>query len=320
MLDMFLKTKLPVGVEINRETINIAQLKKSKKQVGLVAARRFQKPDNISWQSDEWVDWGVDSLRREFGKKWFKNFEIVGCVPSSELFIENLKIEENNEDTRGFEEKVSSSMEEKLPCSANELLIKTAGGEMDNYVVMAVRRKLIEKYMEIYKRLGLDLKAMGVWPVALTNTYVNFFGRRKSDRQAVVMLINFNSEAATVAVCRHQQLLFAKSLRIGKDELISDDKARERLMVDLTAAVNCFKKIYTDTNIERAVFFPASDIPMQFYADISEKTGIPAQIGDCLKAVEIDNNPNGQVVDRRKDGDTNWAIVFGLSLYGSNNA
>jgi Tfp pilus assembly PilM family ATPase len=318
MLDMLLKTKLPVGVEINRDIISIAQLKRSKKQVGLVAARRFEKPDNIIWQSEEWINWVVGTFGREFGKKWFKNVEAVGSLPSSELFIENLKIE-GNDDNRRFEQKIVANIEEKLPCSADELLIKTAGGEQGNYVVMAVRRDLIEKYLEIYKRLGLDLKAMGVWPVAVMNTYVNFFGRRKTDRDAVVMLINFTNEATNIVVCRHNKLLFAESLQITKEELISESGSREKLVVELTAAVNLFKSIYEDTDIERAVFFPTSDISMEFYADLAGKLNMPAQIGDCLKAVEIEKNPDGQTVERR-DGYTNWATVFGLSLYGSNNA
>jgi hypothetical protein len=184
---------------------------------------------------------------------------------------------------------------------------------------MAVRRDLIEKYLEIYKRLGLDLKAMGVWPVAVMNTYVNFFGRRKTDRDAVVMLINFTNEATNIVVCRHNKLLFAESLQITKEELISESGSREKLVVELTAAVNLFKSIYEDTDIERAVFFPTSDISMEFYADLAGKLNMPAQIGDCLKAVEIEKNPDGQTVERR-DGYTNWATVFGLSLYGSNNA
>jgi len=315
MFDTLLKSRCPVGIEINRTALSFAQLQTLGKQVRLIAARRFDKPDNIRWESEEWIKWAVNNLQKGIRKKWFNNIEMVGSVLPSELYIENLNLEGEDKS----DENIASIVEEKLPCSANELLIKTAEGEKGNFVVMAVRRELIEKYLEIYKQLGLDLKAIGVWPIALVNTYVHFFGRRETDKQAVVVLVNFDSDATTVAICRHKKLLFAKSLEINKEEVKSGSEGCERLVMELNATKKHFNSLYKDTAIDRAVFFPTADMPEQIYGDIARKTDMTAQIGDCLKAVELVRNPNKQLIERR-NGHSNWAVVFGLSLYGGNNA
>ncbi len=94
--------------------------------------------------------------------------------------------------------------------------------------------------------------------------------------------------------------------------------------MELTACKRQFGLIYRDAQIERLIFLSGQSGCKDIYAKIAKQLEMPAQMGDCLAAVEIakscrlsrDDNSQGDVgnnIDRR-DHHLNWAVAFGLSL------
>jgi hypothetical protein len=80
--------------------------------------------------------------------------------------------------------------------------------------------------------------------------------------------------------------------------------------------------------IERLIFLSSqTTVDKEIYITIAKQLDIPAQVGDCLAAVEIldpvclggnrrhdgDKEPAGAPIDRR-NCEVNWATAFGLSL------
>jgi Tfp pilus assembly PilM family ATPase len=318
MFKKLFKTNYPVGVKINKESISLAQLEERGKSYSLTGATEIYTPDNITWKSDEWIKWAAQRLNENVSKKLFNDRDIVGSVAECELHIENLNLKDK-EQKQEQNDNIAAIISEKLSCKPSELLIKTAKGENENYVAMAIGRESVEKYIEVYKQANLNLKAIGVWPVALVNSYINFFGRRETDKKSVVMLIDLESDIVRIVICRHEKLLFAKSLYIETDVIQKNLENTKRLIMELKAAKHYFDSNYNDTPIERIVFFYKQGFENSVYADIAAKMDIPAHIGDCLKAIEIKNNENGNIIDRREQN-TGWADVFGLSLYRCKNA
>ena len=67
--------------------------------------------------------------------------------------------------------------------------------------------------------------------------------------------------------------------------------------------------------IERMLFFTGSGVSSVLCDKVSElaqKMQVPAQIGDVLSAIEINQGPDC-LVDRR-NSKVDWATTFGLSL------
>jgi hypothetical protein len=83
--------------------------------------------------------------------------------------------------------------------------------------------------------------------------------------------------------------------------------------------------MYPRAQIERLIFLSGQAVKRDICMTIAKQLEIPAQLGDCLVAVEItdaarlsrdskgDKGSLGAPVDRR-NSQLNWAIAFGLSL------
>ncbi len=84
--------------------------------------------------------------------------------------------------------------------------------------------------------------------------------------------------------------------------------------------------MYTKAQIERLIFLSSRAVDEDVCVTIAKQLEIPAQVGDCLAAVQIadacslgrDSEPDnkaviGNPIDRR-NCQVNWAVAFGLSL------
>jgi hypothetical protein len=203
-----------------------------------------------------------------------------------------------------------SKVKQKLPFDAGDAMIKYLPTEDGNIVAIAVQRRIIDRHLAIYENANLHIRSMAVWPIALINSYVSFFGRRQTDIQAVVMLIEIDSNHTRAVICRHKNLLLARSIPIGARQLDSDEIVT-RLVVELTACKRQLMSIYKSAHIERLLFL-AGQGSQSTCATIARQLEMPAQAGDCLAAVKIPD-PSALGIDRRSS-QVNWATAFGLSL------
>ena len=129
------------------------------------------------------------------------------------------------------------------------------------------------------------------------------------------MLLDIGAGYTNVVVCRHKNLLFARSIPIGSEQL-STEKMATRLVLELTSCTRYFGSMYRKVQIERLIFFSGSlctEGGKNMCTTIAKQLGMPAQRGNCLTAVEMSPQMNSFGVDRRECHD-NWATAFGLSL------
>jgi len=114
-----------------------------------------------------------------------------------------------------------------------------------------------------------------------------------------------------LVICRHTNLLFARSLPIGAQEL-DDERGIDRLVLDVTACRRDFVALCRNNTISRLIFLSGRAVEREIYARIARQLEVQAQIGDCLVAVEM-TDPACEELDRR-DNHVSWATAFGLSL------
>jgi len=229
-------------------------------------------------------------------------------------------------DESKLEDVIFSKIKQRLPFEPiqENTLMKYIAMEDNNVLVMATERKIIDRHLAIYEKAGLAIKSIGVWPVALANCYTRFFGRRKSDLEVIVMLVCIEANSTNVVICRHKNLLFARSISTGLHQL-GNKKAVNTLVLELTACRRHFASMHPRAQIERMIFLSGQNVDKDMCVTIAKQLEIPAQMGDCLAAVEItdacrlggdcerDKGSLGTPIDRR-NCQVNWAIAFGLSL------
>ncbi len=300
-----------IGVDMGRDSLRLAQLVDSGQDIGLVAGCLQRCPSDIEPGTPSWQRWAVDAIRESLARNKFQGKKASTVIPASDVFIETIKMPRNN-DVK-VEDAIYARVKQHLPsgCIKENTLIQHVPTDKENALVMAADREVINRYLAIYEKAGLEIKSIGVWPEALINSYVHFFGRRKSDVNETVLLLNIELDCTNLVICRHRNLLFARSLPIGAQEL-EDERGIDRLVLDVTACRRDFVAICRNNAMSRLIFLSGQAVERQIYARISRQLEVQAQIGDCLVAVEM-TDPAYEELDRR-DNHISWATAFGLSM------
>jgi Tfp pilus assembly PilM family ATPase len=324
-----------IGVDMADDALKIAQLMADEKTIKLIAGGSKNRPMNVEPGSADWQRWAIQALSELTAKVEFRGKDIIAAMPAREVFIEYTKMPKVKDEAgkvkrpswapeRKLEDAIVSKTKQKLPFEPHDAVIRYIPTEEDNVLVMAVERKIVDRHLAIYENTNMQVKSIAIWPAALATTYVKFFGRRKSDTAAVVMLIDIDRNATNVVICRHKNLLFARSIPIGVKQLSKaaepdktyvqsrNEEMVTRLVLELTACKRQFYSMHKNAQIERLIFLAGRFVDRIIYETIAKQLEMPAQMGNCLAAVEIDD-PCSVGIDRR-ECKLNWSTAFGLSL------
>lgn len=303
----------PIGIDISDDSVRMAQLSDNGDGVTLLAGAVKNRPDEVKSGTGIWQRWAIEAIREATSTGRFHGSEVVASMPASEVFIDHIKRpgNESSGDESKMREVILAKIRQKLPFEAADAMIKYIAAEENNAVVLAVDNKVVNRHLAIYENANLEIKSICVWPTALTTSYTRFFGRRKADLDAVVMLLETDSRRTNVVVCRHENLLFARTIPIGTQHL-ADEEMVTRLAVELTACRRQFCSMYKEAHLERLIFLSGQSLSKETCGQIAKQLEMPAQVGDCLVAVQIPDASKAQI-DRRRP-DANWATAFGLSL------
>jgi Tfp pilus assembly PilM family ATPase len=300
------KTIYPIGVELSGRSVKLAQLCRDKSGLSLVTSQREELPSGIMPGSSDWQKWAIEAVRKSSGSFTGKN--VIAAMLQNEVFINHVKIQKTREEN--LQEAIISKVKHKLPFAPEKAILKHVQGHEENYLVIASEKEKINRHIAIFENANLNINSIGVWPTAIANCYVHFFGRRQSDLNAVVMLLNIETYNVNVVICCHKNVLFARSIPIGASELTDSDKI-SKLVLELISCNQYFDSISGKNSIERLVFLCGSSFDQELCRTIAKQLKMPAQIGNCLAAVNVKNSQTQ--IDRRSDN-FNWTIVFGLSL------
>jgi Tfp pilus assembly PilM family ATPase len=314
-----------IGMDMGDDIIKMVQLASNGKGISLTAGGCKHRPDDVKPGSSNWQRWAIEAICELTMNGKFRGRNVMAVMPANEVFIEHIKmpkIKDGDPNAKKgtwdsddkLQDAIFSKIKQKLPFEPNDAMIKYIPAEKDRALVIASERKIIDRHLAIYEKANLMIKAIGVWPIALINSYTMFFGRRRADVEAIVMLLEMDANCTNVVICRHKDLLFARSIPIGSKHLETEE-AITRLVLELAACKRHLGSMQRKAQIERLIFFSSQAESENICAKIAKQLEMPAQIGNCLAAVEIED-PCCSGIDRR-DHQVNWATAFGLSLLSS---
>jgi Tfp pilus assembly PilM family ATPase len=316
----FLKNQTcPIGIDVGSSVLNLAQMGWDEDGLYLVAGASATVPEDIKYGTGAWQRWAVGILKKFRSEQPFKGREVVATLPGSDVFIDQVKIPRTSPDQ--IQEAVLAKIAPKLPCEVKDALVQfvvtrdgtqSGGGELD-VLVMAAERIKVDRHLAVYENANLKVAAMGVWPLALVNSYVTFFGRRATDREAVVMLLEVRDDMTYVAICRHRDLLFARPVPIGRTHLTSEEMM-QRLILEIAACQRHFESVSGMTRITRMILFSDQHIEKAIcdnLAQLAQKLQVGAQLADVVAAVNVRGSTAAM---ERRSRSMSWATAFGLGL------
>ena len=324
MFGLFKKNAYSIGIDICDDGLRLVQLENNGKGITLIAGATERPPDDIEPGSSNWQRWAIDTIQKVISNNGFHGKEVIAGMPMTDVFIDHIKMPKTDE--KKLQDAIFSKIKQKLPFEPvqENTMLKYIPTEHDNVMVLATERTIIDRHLAIYEKAGAAIKSIGVWPMALVNCYTTFFGKRKSDFNSIVMLICIEANTTNVVICRHKNLLFARSIPIGAQQF-DDEKAITGLVFELTACKRQFASMHKNTQIERLIFLSSRASDRNACAAIAKQLEMPAQIGDCLAAVKIPGslhferdvqceNENPENTIDRRNCQVNWAVAFGMSL------
>jgi Tfp pilus assembly PilM family ATPase len=323
MLSFLQKRVYPIGADLGDDVIKVVQLGNNGKGISVIAGGSQDRPQDVIPGSSNWQRWAIEAIRGLTANGTFRGRDVIAVMPANKVFIDHIRkprIIVNSQNARRkaaaepddkLRDVIFSKIKQKLPFEHSDAMMKYIPAEENNVVAIASERKEIDRHLAIYEKANLMIKSIGIWPIALINCYTTFFGRRKSDTEAVVMLLEMNAGCTNVVICRYKNLLFARSIPIGTSQLESDEGIG-RLVLELTACRRQFSSMQRKAQMQRIIFLSSEAAITNICASIAKQMEMPAQIGNCLAAVEIENSCRPGI-DRR-DCQVNWTTAVGLSL------
>ena len=303
------KGTYPIGVDMGDDVLKLAQFGSNGKGISLIAGRSETRPNDVLPGSGGWQRWAIEAISRLTANGDFKGREAIAAMPAGEVFIDHIKVPKVKDGKA--EDAVFLKIKQKLPFDGADAMIKYIPTENDNVMVIATERGKIDRYLAIFEKAELQIKSIIAWPIAMVNSYTMFFGRRKSDVETVVMLLDIEADNTNVVVCRHKNLLFARSIPIGTKQ-ISNEKIMTRLALELNACRRQVGSMLGKIQIERLIFLSGPSVDKEVCTKIAKQLELPAQTGDCLAAVEIEDSSSLKI--NRRQCQSSWATAFGLSL------
>jgi len=325
MFGLLKKLSYPIGIDISDDSLKIVQLENKGRGAGLIAGYSDSCPEDIQAGGGNWQRWTIETIRKWVSYGNFQSKEVVASMPPKNVFIDLMKMPKAANENE-LQNAIFSKIKQKLPFESEQsnIMMKYFPTIDDNILVMATQKDVIERHLAIYEKSGLTIKSMSAWPIALVNCYTRFFGRRQSDIESIVMLVDIESDYTNIVICRHKDLLFARTILVGTNNQ-EDESAITDLIMELTSGKRQFLSMYNNFQIDRVVFLSSRPQDRDLCATIAKKLEMPAQVGDCLAAAETADQYRIQKEDKRnkkitgtpidrRDNQVNWAIAFGLSL------
>lgn len=315
MLGLLRKQVLPIGIDVCDDRVNIAQLASNSKGLTLLGGTSRQRPNDVTPGSSKWQRWVLEVVSNESNNSCFKGKEVVASVPPRELFIDHLKMPKVSKGK--VEEELLNRIRQRLSFPAENSVMKYIPTEEQNVLVMVMDRDKIDRHLAVYEKAGVQIRSIDVWPLTLVKTYVEFFGRRKSDREATVLILDFTPSYCNVLISKHINPLFARSIPLGTNDL-QGEEAIKRFVMEVNACRRHFESIYKKPIVDRAIFLTSDSAAVQAqiaFTAIARQMEIPAQMGNCLAAIELDSS---SASIERRDCNFSWASAFGLSLSSLN--
>jgi len=193
----------------------------------------------------------------------------------------------------------------------DNIVLRCVPTEQGNALVIAAQRTTIDRHLAVYERVHLRVKSMAVWPIALATCHARLFNQNAPDREAVVMLLDMQSDCTNLVVCRDENPLLARSIPMGARQLWGTADVG-RLVWELAACRKQLLSLYRDVDIERLIFLSAPRVDPEIGRRLGAELGVRVQLADCQVALGMEPAP---APDPDSDPmQTSWALACGLSL------
>ena len=215
-----IKSPYPIGLDIGKDHIYAAQLKKSGKNLA-IRGLWHKSLDGDSKDSDELDDALVPFLEQIAGYKRFKGKKVIVHIPPQEIF--SFPISFSVHTGESLEAVMVRESEKYLPFAIEEAVIdypsiSSQSSEGYTATIVASRRERIEHYLAVLKQSGLSAEVVDFGVSALLRLHHYLF----SAAEDPIVLCNVGYTGSMIAVVKKDLILANRYIDWGTQALIKD--------------------------------------------------------------------------------------------------
>lgn len=298
---------LPIGIDLEDDSLTLIQLQKRSSGFKLVQAARISGHPDLEPESLGWANWAVDTLKQVTQKSGFKGRKAALALPVRDTYIDHLMI--SKQKCQDYEGKILEKIGPKLPfdATAENAIVKYISCTDERTLAIVLNRQQVNHYMALCIQARLEPAILSVWPIAMANSF-RLICPQHDD--SFVMLLDVAMERTNVVICRDASVFYARSIPIGVRDLTI-----ESLITPLAEQINAcrkhFRSLYGET-ISRTIFFASDKADHQTMWKITRGAGLSAQLGNPFEVLKMSSRQTKNSDQHR----TGWSIALGLSISG----
>ncbi|HEY1922152.1 MAG TPA: pilus assembly protein PilM, partial [Tepidisphaeraceae bacterium] len=216
----------PMGVDFGTDSLRIAQVQRRSRDFTLHAAASAEIPPDVRADPHMHFSFFARAVSQLLEQTPFRGRQVVLGLPASVVHIQNLKLPAT--DGKDLKTALVREASRGLPFDIAHALVrhwivgKTQELPHDppgyHAIVMAADARWVNKYLDAARSANLDVVGMNVQPLALLDCFARVY-RRTREIESTRFYIDIGSSGTRAMIARGSQLLFARNIPIGGDQL-----------------------------------------------------------------------------------------------------
>lgn len=357
----FIKNKtMPIGLDFGSSAMKMLQLRQKEDALELIAAHAENIPSGPSHDHLSHSRHLTKSLRQGLKQNQFKGRQCILSLPSQVTLVQHVKVPELT--GHELEDAVRWELHDKLPYPVDEAVIRHVvagkvrgeGESRQEVIAIAVRKSVLEGYLDIACRAGLDIIGVNIASCAIVECFARLF-RRTNDTARTILFVDIGSTSTQAVLSHGPNIVFARDLTtagVQIDEAVAKglkvpveqahsvrmdllrgksseatadelyhlvDAPVHAITEELTKCLRYYESVFRNQSVERVIFVGGQAFDKRLCLSIAKRMNLPAQIGDPLSNARRIAGAGLEIGLDRREPQPNWAVAVGLCL-GANRA
>lgn len=345
----------PIGVDIGSGCLKLAQLRQAESGYELLAAGSLNVPRAARGKLYDRLGFLSSALPTVLKTTEFHGRQCVLSLPAASTFVHHLQMPKVPPEN--LISAIQMELQGKLPCPVEDAVIRHVqagdimgdGEPKQEVIVAAVARSVLEAYLSICRRAGLDVVGVNIEACAVVECFAHLF-RRVGDQARTIMFIDLGASSTQVVLSQGEKLVFARNLFRGEDQLDAAiakglgvpmeqahsmrldlvrtagdgsaarelyrciDHELDALCDELTQCLRYYETVFRGQSVERTIFVGGQAYDKQLCQLIAQRLNVPAQVGDPLMRIKRIGGAGLCIGLDRREPQPDWAVAVGLSL------
>lgn len=227
-----------IAIDFGSASVKMLQVSKDDRPK-LVAAAELPIPDSVRGDHVKQIEYLAEYLPPLLSRSNFKSRRATISVPGSKTLVQHTSLPRI--DGTDDHELILSQLSADYGCPSSAIIaqhtevceVHRGGQPLREAIVYAIPREVISRYVNLLKKLRIEVVGVHAAPNALRYAFAHL-NRRERDSEVTTCYVNLGWSGTLVTIANGNELAFARQIEVGGRHL--DEQIASVLRCDLAAA------------------------------------------------------------------------------------